>query len=244
MNTRKSIKISVVLVLVCFFMEPAVCATKSDLIGINQSLNEADCIANTKQIRENMTRISENKKVSQSDLQRLHTALRKNQEFYQNSEKYQNIRELLFGHGEKRFNDYDLFYKFTDVLLMYAQKKLDTNSFATAVWLPTLLRDVLSDNAELGEYWIEIAMDFALAAPFTMVKYLDVCSQNEFDLFFLRLTFLYEFPSKRKELESELIKISAKEKKYAEIIEKIIRHINKDCIEYHHGDEEYNYCNK
>ena len=139
--------------------------------------------------------------------------------------------------------DYSNFGNVVAKLKLNIKNHTDINSFIAMVRMVHLLCPVVLDNVEWNEWLDLIVMEFALASPLTMVKYLDECSQDEFDLVFLELNkYIYEIPGKRAELDSELVKISAKEKKYVETIAKIRNRMNKDCVEYFKGDEEYNYC--
>ena len=200
---------------------------------IKQLPTEAECIANTKQIRDVMSRISESKTVIQSDLQILYSALDKNRKLFEEFREHQNIRELLFGESRGPIDDLALFYSTEDTLLLNVKINLDTNSFAASVRLPSLLRTVVIRSAEWSEYLDEMVIGFSLAAPLTMVKYLGECTQDEFDEVFGELyIYLYEIPGKRAELDSKLIEISVQEKKYTETIEKIRNRLNEDNIKY------------
>ena len=236
MNIKKNIKILSITVLLCLSVKVMWSLQKNSTTASSTDIKhlpiETEYMANSKQIRKIMISIAEHEKVSRSVLQKLKIALDRNQMFFKESEAHQNLHEFLFGKGNDQFNDYDLFYKVRDVLFLNVNEKFDTNSFAAAVQLPGLFRDALSNNVELSEYLDELVIDFSIAAPLTMVKYLDKCSKDEFDLVFRELSmYLYEIPGKREELDSELAKISTKEKKYVKTIEKIRRRIN-EGVEY------------
>jgi len=245
MNIKNTSKILSAITILCLSNVAIWCVQKSSVIAsfndINHTPTETECIANTKQIRNLMAVISENGTVSKSVLQELRVALDKNQEFFKKSEEHPNIRELLFGKEGYSDYDYDLFDMVKGVLLLNVKEKLDINSFAASVLLQTSLRNVIRNSVEWSEYLEETVKDLALSSPLTMVKYLDGCTQDEFDLFFKQVYLIYEIPGKRKYLDTELAKISATEKMHSETIEKIRNRMSKDCVEYFEGDE-YNHC--
>lgn len=241
-NPKESMKVLSIILFICLFNEAIWCAQKNDLnmssADIGQRLTEAECMANTKQIRDIIKRMSENKKVSRSILQNMHTALDKNRVCFEKSKENGNLSETLFGEGIAGIDDYDLFWKVKDVFILNVKEKLDTKSFAASVWMSTSLRNVVQDNAEWSEYLYEIVIDFALASPLTMVKYLYECPQDEFDSTFSWLEWIYDAQEKRKELESALVQISVNEKKYAKTVDRIINRMKEDCIKYYGADAE------
>ena len=236
MNINKNVKI-LLTTLFCLISGAVWCVPKNSsttsLTNTNQLPTEAECIANTKQIRDIMINISTDGTVSRSVLQKLDIALDKNRVFFEKHEKDGNIRELLFGENRNSINDYDLFWDTTWILRQNVKGKFDTNIFAVIARMPASLRNVVKNSAEWSEYLDEIVLKFALDAPLTMVKYLNKCSKDEFDSVFHELyLYLYEIPGKKEELDFKLAKISTQEKKYAKIIEKIRSRINEDSIKY------------
>ena len=234
MNARKKINIFSIIIFLCLSSEVVFSEQKNSSIispaDIDHKL-KTESIANAKKIRDIMAGISKSRTVPRVILHELGNALEKNQVFFKKYQADENIRKHLYGEKNDAVSDYSLFWETRNVLLLNAQKKLDTYCFAAAVQMAATLNfDVYS--AEWSGYMDKLVIDFALAAPLTMVKYLEKCTQDEFDSVFIELNYIYELPEKRKELEAELIKISIKEKKYTQTIEKIISRMYKDCFKY------------
>jgi len=254
MSIKRNVKILSVVVFLCLFSETTLGAQKNNLIvssaDINQLQDEAECIANTRQIRNIFASILKQKSVSVETVQKLDGALRKNLYFFEKYKDNDDIIINLFGavvgvnaskeiftkNYQQNMEDYDSFHNIVTVLMANVKNHKDIRSFATLLKIVDSLHPVVQNNVEWDEYLYGIVIDFSLASPLTILRYLDRCSQDEFDLFFRGIEWIYDTVEKRKELEAELAKISLKEKKYTKTVDKIISRMKEDCFKYYGND--------
>ena len=145
--------------------------------------------------------------------------------------------EFIIKNYQQHMEDYSNFDNVKATLMSNVKTRTDINSFAAMVKIVNLLRPLIQNNAEWSGSLDFIIMDFAIASPLTMIKYLDQCSQDEFDVVFWELPMIYHFPDKGDKLESELVRVSTEEKKYAKTAEKIRIRMKEDCFKYYGDDD-------
>jgi len=254
MNINKKIIVFPIVIFLCLSSELILGEQKNNSIespnDINQLQIEAKCIANTKQIRSLLVIMSEQESISAETLQKIEELLQNNLNFFKKSNDDENVVANLFGtlggikaseerimkNYQQHMEDYSNFNNVKATLVSNVKTRIDINSFAAMVKIVNLLRPLIQNNAEWSGSLDFIIMDFVLTSPLTMIKYLDQCSQDEFDVVFWELPMIYNFPDKRDKIESELVRISTEEKKYTKTAEKTRSRMKEDCFKYY-GDD-------
>jgi len=233
-------KISVILIMfICL-----VCTTiqgKSQDLTISKAAEttivmRADFMTNTEKIRDIMNSIIKQNSISLATFQKLNAAFIKNKQIFEKYGDDKSVLMLLFGNGGyyDHMHDFDLFEKVVEKISSNVQKStenIDDHSFETAVAMSQLLWPVVRNNATWSQWLIEIVMDITETAPMSMVKYLHVCSSEEFNTVVDKLVMLCQVPERKDVLENELIKIKNSENKYREIIDKFIHNFDNICSE-------------
>jgi hypothetical protein len=189
--------------------------------------SKAECVENSKIIRNFMRLISNQGKVAPDIIHQLEIAAKRNQISFESLKNHPLNRAFLFGAGayEEMEEDYSIFRKSVQILRKNAGDHADAASFAAIVHIAGSLSPIVQDNAEWAEYLEALIGDLALAAPKALVKHLANSSADEFDKVMGGLVVLCE-TDQYKKLRADLYRLRGV-KQYARIIEKIINELNR-----------------